>query len=201
VAGPAGAGLDEAMDGLAARLAVEHAGREPSEISGLAPARRLYRAFGVDPTRTRPSSEALLRRVLQGKALPRVINAVDVCNFCSLSFLLPIGLYDLEKVRGTIVLRRGLPEEAYQGIRKDSVGVAGRLVLADEEGAFGNPSSDSLRTCVDEGTRCLFMVIFAPAGHERDLMRSQVEAAMDAMILHLGPPGTVRAMGVVHPTP
>ena len=199
VVGPAGAELIAEFDRLAAQLGKEYAGREPSEIPGLAPARRLYRTFGVDPTRTRPSSEALLRRILQGKPLPRILNAVDVCNLCSLSFLLPIGLYDRDKIRGRVVLRRGTAGEAYQGIRKDSVGVEGRPVLADDAGAFGNPSSDSLRTCVDNTTRRLFMVIFAPHEAARPMLAAHVDEAIGAMTRHLGPPGTVRAAGAVHP--
>ncbi len=67
------------------RLTAQHAGKPPADIAGLAPARELYRAFGIDPTRTRPSSEALLRRALQGKPMPKILNAVDVCTLCSTS--------------------------------------------------------------------------------------------------------------------
>jgi len=100
--------------------------------------------------------------VLQGRPFPEVNAAVDVCNLCSLRFLLPIGLYDARKVRGTTTLRRGRPGESYAGIRKDLVHLAGRPVLSDEAGPFGNPTSDSLRTSVDAGTSALRMVIFAP---------------------------------------
>jgi DNA/RNA-binding domain of Phe-tRNA-synthetase-like protein len=92
--GPAAGPLAAEIEGLVARMVAAHAGQPPSLIEGLAPARRLYRALGIDPTSTRPSSEALLRRVLQGKPFPAVNSAVDVCNLCSTSFLLPIGLYD-----------------------------------------------------------------------------------------------------------
>src|SRR6266571_9374742 len=87
--GPAGPALEAEMERLGAALAREHSGQAPGAIAGLAPARDLYRDFGIDPTRTRPSSESLLRRVLQGKGLPRILNAVDVCTLCSLQFLLP----------------------------------------------------------------------------------------------------------------
>ena len=150
--GPAGPPLRAEIEALCARMARDHAGKPPAEIEGLAPARRLYRAFGIDPTSTRPSSEALLRRILQGKPFPAVNSAVDVCNLCSTSFLLPIGLYDAAKIRGDVRLRRGAPGESYPGIRKDAVNVAGRPVLVDDEGPFGNPTSDSLRTSVTDAT-------------------------------------------------
>src|SRR5215470_10277476 len=73
--GAASAALESEIETTRAGLAARHAGRAPSDIDGLEPARRLYRAFGIDPTRTRPSSEALLRRVAQGKPLPKILNA------------------------------------------------------------------------------------------------------------------------------
>ncbi|MBZ5637698.1 MAG: hypothetical protein LAO51_02960 [Acidobacteriia bacterium] len=186
-AGPGARALVAETEALCAELAARHAGRAPSEIDGLAPARELYRAFGIDPTRTRPSSEALLRRVLLGKPLPRILNAVDVCNLCSLRFLLPIGLYDAARLRGAVRLRRGLPGESFQGIRKDDVHLEGRPALADEDGPFGNPSSDSLRTSVTGDTRSLWMVIFAPATFAAFRLEEHVAFARAAMERHLAP--------------
>ena len=185
VVGPAQAPLALEMDELARAASARHAGAAPAEIPGLRPARELYRAFGVDPTRVRPSSEALLRRVLQGKPLPRISNAVDVCNLCSLTFLLPIGLYDADRVRGEVRLRRGRPAESYPGIRKEDLHLEGRLVLADEEGAFGNPSSDSARTAVGEATERLWMVVFAPSTTPAALLREHARFACSAIERHL----------------
>jgi DNA/RNA-binding domain of Phe-tRNA-synthetase-like protein len=125
--------------------------------------RAMYKAVGLDPTRRRPSSEALLRRVARGDALPRINSLVDVCNWCSLEFQLPYGLYDLARIEGPIELRLGRPGEEYAGIRKDAVHVAGRLTLADGRGPFGNPSSDSARTMALPGVSRALVVVFAPA--------------------------------------
>ncbi len=186
---PAGAALQEEIDDLCRTLVKEHAGKQPSAIDGLAPARELYRAFGIDPTRTRPSSEALLRRILRGKGLPRILNAVDVCNLCALRFLLSIGLYDAGRIRGNVTLRPGAPGETYAGIRKDEVHLEGRPVLADEEGAFGNPTSDSLRTSVTLETTSIDMVIFAPASVPPAALEAHVAAARALMERHLAPAG------------
>jgi DNA/RNA-binding domain of Phe-tRNA-synthetase-like protein len=183
------AALDAEMQALAGSLREKFARRSPSEIAPLAWARELYKAFGIDPTRTRPSSEALLRRVLKDKPLPRILNAVDLCNLCSLRFLLPLGLYDGAKIRSPVRLRRGRPGEAYEGIRKNEVHLEGRLVLGDQEGAFGNPTSDSLRTSVDPGTTTLWMVVFAPASYPSELMEENVRFARCAMERHLAPEG------------
>jgi DNA/RNA-binding domain of Phe-tRNA-synthetase-like protein len=187
----AGSALLAEIDQTCRALAAEHEGRAPSEIAQLAPARDLYRQFGIDPTRTRPSSEALLRRVLKGKGMPRILNAVDVCNLCALKFLLSIGLYDAGKIRGGVTLRRGRPGESFPGIRKDDVHLEGRPVLADAEGAFGNPTSDSLRTSVTGGTRSLWMVVFTPPSFPAPALEAHVRTACDLMERHLAPAGQV----------
>jgi DNA/RNA-binding domain of Phe-tRNA-synthetase-like protein len=125
--------------------------------------RAMYRRVGLDPTKTRPSSEALLRRVRRGDTLPRINSLVDVCNWCSLAFQLPYGLYDLDRVSGDVTLRLGREGEEYAGIRKDAVHLAGRLALVDADGPFGNPTSDSARTMVTRETRRVLAVVFAPA--------------------------------------
>ena len=125
--------------------------------------RALYRQIGLDPTKSRPSSEALLRRVRKGERLPRINTLVDVCNWCSLEFQLPYGLYDARAIEPPVALRLGHDGENYPGIRKEAVNVGGRLVLADAQGAFGNPTSDSARTMTTMSTRSVLCVIFAPA--------------------------------------
>jgi DNA/RNA-binding domain of Phe-tRNA-synthetase-like protein len=159
---PASLGQAQSMAALEMELATVHAGRTPGEIPGLQAARRLYHAAGVDPTRTRPSSEALLRRVLKGQGLPAVNNAVDAGNELSLRTLLPLGLYDAQRIQGPVELRQGRAGESYPGIRKNEVHLEGRLGLFDDGGAFGSPTSDSPRTCVTESTHRLLLVLFAP---------------------------------------
>ena len=181
--------LLEEMEQLRGTLAARYAGRSPGEIEGLGPARELYRSFHIDPTHTRPSSEALLRRLLQGKPLPRILNAVDLCNLLSLKFLLPLGLYDEEKIQGPVVLRRGLAGESYAGIRKEAVSLEGRPVLEDPVGPFGNPTSDSLRTSITTSTRRLWLVIFAPGAFPRARLEEFSQLACDAIEMHLSEPG------------
>jgi DNA/RNA-binding domain of Phe-tRNA-synthetase-like protein len=124
--------------------------------------RTMYKRVGLDPTKTRPSSEALLRRVRKGDSLPRINSMVDVCNWCSFEFQLPYGLYDAARIEGDVTLRLGREGESYPGIRKDDVHVAGRIALVDAVGPFGNPTSDSARTMVTTGTTRGLLVVFAP---------------------------------------
>jgi len=151
---------DPRMDAPLAAAEAAVRTRPPDESAAV---RGMYRRTGLDPTKRRPSSEALLRRVRKGEALPRINSLVDVCNWCSLEFQLPYGLYDLDRVEGDVILRLGAEGEGYEGIRKDDVHVGGRIALADTRGPFGNPSSDSARTMVTDAATRALMIVFAPA--------------------------------------
>jgi DNA/RNA-binding domain of Phe-tRNA-synthetase-like protein len=129
----------------------------------IAATRAMYKRCGIDPTKTRPSSEALLRRVRRGDSLPRVNGLVDIINWCSAETQISFGLYDLGKVHPPVTLRLGAAGEGYEGIRKDRVNVEGRLTLADVEGPFGNPTSDSARTMTTPETRDVLVVLYVPA--------------------------------------
>ena len=138
--------------------------------------RTMYRRVGLDPTKTRPSSEALLRRVRKGDALPRINSLVDIVNWCSLESQLPFGLYDRAHIHGPVWMRLGREGEEYPGIRKDAVHVSGRLTLADDEGPFGNPTSDSARTMVTPATTSALIVIFAPVGVSASVLERALAA-------------------------
>lgn len=144
--------------------------------------RTMYKRVGIDPTKRRPSSEALLRRVRKGDALPRINSMVDVCNWCSLECQLPYGLYDAAHIEGDVVLRLGAVGESYPGIRKDDVHVAGRITLADSHGAFGNPTSDSARTMVTTATTRALVIVFAP--REMDARRLDRVVDLTAQRMH-----------------
>ena len=133
--------------------------------------RTMYKKVGIDPTKTRPSNEALLRRVRKGDTIPRINSAVDVINWCSLEFQLPYGLYDSAKISGPVTMRLGAEGERYAGIRKDDVNVGGRITVADDIGPFGNPTSDSARTMVTPSTTELLVIVYAPI----EIGRKQLE--------------------------
>jgi DNA/RNA-binding domain of Phe-tRNA-synthetase-like protein len=133
------------------------------EVGPIDRARELYRRFGTDPTRMRPSSEALLRRMKKGEPLPRINSLVDVANALSVQLQVPVGLYDLGKVKGEeLVIRLGTEGESYEGIGKERVNVAGRICVADAEGPVGNPSSDSARTMITTDTESAEWIYFLP---------------------------------------
>jgi DNA/RNA-binding domain of Phe-tRNA-synthetase-like protein len=153
--------------------------RPPQEIAAV---RTMYKRVGLDPTKTRPSSEALLRRIRKGDTLPRINSMVDVCNWCSLEFQLPYGLYDAARIEGEVRLRLGEAGESYAGIRKDDVHVDGRITLADAIGPFGNPTSDSARTMVTVSTTRALLVVFAP----REIAQSRLLYVLDSTSERMG---------------
>jgi DNA/RNA-binding domain of Phe-tRNA-synthetase-like protein len=159
------AALAAVVDAECASLRARFGEGKSSEVPGTEGARTLYKALGIDPTKTRPSNEALLRRALKGETLYRINTLVDALNLSSLREQLPFGLYDLDRVRPPVELRLGSAGEVYEGIRKGPVQVEGRPVLVDAEGPFGNPTSDSQRTCITLGTTRCLVVAYAPAGY------------------------------------
>jgi DNA/RNA-binding domain of Phe-tRNA-synthetase-like protein len=155
-------------------------------VADTGPARALYRRFGVDPTRHRPSSEALLRRVRRGEALPRVNSLVDVANVVSLRLQVPVGLYDLARVEGGLRVRLGREGESYAGIRREEVDVAGRICVADELGACGNPSADSARTMITAETQRAAWIFFVPVSQRYLLWTYELVARFGRGLVRLG---------------
>jgi DNA/RNA-binding domain of Phe-tRNA-synthetase-like protein len=160
--------IDESLAALMDDIC-EHKRRDFT-VEGLADAqpiravRAMFRAWGIDPSKYRPSSEALLRRVVQGKGLYRVSNLVDIGNLGSIETGWPYGCYDRSRIAPSIVFRRGVPGETYEGIGKRIWHLEGRPVLADPQGPFGSPISDSTRSMIAESARDILVVIYAPSG-------------------------------------
>jgi len=165
---PAGETLAEEMRVVCERIQLQLTPVQVMELDAVRAVRVMFRAWGIDPARYRPSSEALLRRVALGKGLYRVSNVVDAGNLGSLETGWPYGIYDRAKISPPVAFREGATSETYEGIGKQTWHLAGRPVLADVHGAFGSPISDSTRTMVTEAARDILGVIYAPASAARD---------------------------------
>jgi DNA/RNA-binding domain of Phe-tRNA-synthetase-like protein len=122
--------------------------------------RQLYKSFRLDPTKHRPSSEALWRRLRDRGDFPAVNPLVDLTNLLSLKFQVCFGLYDLDRVHGPVLITLGDASDQYQGIRKETLSFDGKIVLRDDRGAFGNPSADSLRASVHPASLDVLQVLF-----------------------------------------
>ena len=128
----------------------------------VAATRQAYKALGKDPSKYRNSAEAMLRRIAKKNGLYRVNNAVDVNNMISVESGYSLGSYDLGAVKGQIVWKRTPDGEKYKGIGKDVLNIEHLPALYDDEGVFGNPTSDSRRTMINNGAgQRLLYVIYA----------------------------------------
>lgn len=152
----ADAGLARKLD---AALAARPVGR-PQDRPAIAATRAAYRVLGKDPARYRPAAEALARRVQQGKGLTAINTAVDCNNLLSLETGFSIGIYDRARLTPPLACRPGRAGESYAGIGRGPLNLDGLPVLVDAEGAFGSPTSDSMRTMVTTATTAILMVIF-----------------------------------------
>ncbi len=187
--------LDAEVDALCSSLRERYGQGPSSQVPGAEDARALSKALGLDPTKTRPSSESLARRALKGETLYRINTLVDALNLVSLREQLSFGLYDLAKISPPLTLRKGRPAEEYEGIRKGSVHVEGRPVLVDALGPFGNPTSDSLRTSITLATTNALVVVYAPFTHATQRLEAVLTRTMETLVRFCGgAPGERRVL-------
>jgi DNA/RNA-binding domain of Phe-tRNA-synthetase-like protein len=158
------AGLDELLRACEERIAKLPEPRAVLEAAPIVATRTGYKALGKDPARYRGSAEALLRRLISGKGMPRINNVVDVINLVSVESRLPVGLYDLTYVEGSVEFRAGRAGETYKGIGKYDLNLEGLPVFADAKGPHGSPTSDSERTRVTEATNKVLAIIVSFGG-------------------------------------
>src|SRR4029077_4841599 len=146
-----------------------------AEAEAIRAVRGMFREWGMDPSKYRPSSEALLRRVVRGQGLYRVSNVLDICNIGSIETGWPFGCYDRARIFPPMLLRKGRAGESYEGIGKKRWHLEGRPVLADAHGPFGSPISDSTRSMITESARGVVAVIYAPAQAPEVLLEGAIE--------------------------
>lgn len=182
------------VEGYEQELRARYSGVKSGDVPATADARALYKALGIDPTKSRPSNEALLRRVLKSESLYVVNTLVDALNLVSLKVQLPFGLYDAARIEPPVLLRKGMPGEGYEGIRKGLVNVEGRPVLVDARGPFGNPTSDSSRTCITLETRSALVVLYSPAGASSARLDEILTLTQTTLTRHCGGSQTGRLL-------
>lgn len=143
---------------LRSRWTVAELGEDPT----VAALRRLFRSAGTDPTRYRPSSEALLRRLLKGEELAPIHPLVDLNNALSVELRVPACVLDAERFSFPVTLRAGRPGEVLDSMR-GPLDLAGKVLLADREGPFGTPITDSHRVKMRPETARAWLVAYLPA--------------------------------------
>lgn len=153
--------IDQYCKQISSSLKIE----DISTIPSIATSRKAYRALGQDPARYRLSAEALLRRVVKGNGLYQINNVVDIVNLSSVLSGFSIGGYDVDQINGNIGLGIGRKNEPYEAIGRGDLNIGFLPVLRDVSGAFGSPTSDSMRTSVTLKTRRFLMIYFGFGAH------------------------------------
>jgi DNA/RNA-binding domain of Phe-tRNA-synthetase-like protein len=136
VPGPSDAASDALLTAAAARATALLDGRPPEELEHVRQWREAYRAFGAKPQRTRPSVEALLRRLPAG--LPRVDRITDAYNAISVAHVLPAGGEDRGSYAGPATLTRATGTEEFETVSNALPVIerpeAGEVVWRDDKG-------------------------------------------------------------------
>jgi DNA/RNA-binding domain of Phe-tRNA-synthetase-like protein len=141
------------------------------DLPGIAATRRVYKACGKDPSRYRPASEQLIRRMLQGKELYQIDTLVDLVNVASIAYGYSIGGFDADKFVGdTLTLGIGREGEPYEGIGRGPLNIAGLPVYRDAIGGVGTPTSDNERTKMTLSTTHLVVLVNGYDGDKERVM-------------------------------
>ena len=145
--------------------------------TGIKEWRQLWKAFGADPNRYRPSAESLMRRIEKQNYLTPFHSAVDLNNFFSLQYEIPIGIYDVANIEGDIEIALGNASTGYEGLNGRHNSLENILYSSDELGAFGSPFVDSKRTATSESTTEALQIFYLrPSLSESECMQLLVSS-------------------------
>lgn len=165
--------LWEEINSLCEKFRKELTTESLKELSGIAATRKVYRACGKDPSRYRPASESLIRRMLQGKELYQINTLVDLINLASIAYGYSIGGFDAGKFVGDkLTLGIGKEGEPYEGIGRGYINIHGLPVYRDAQGGVGTPTSDNERTKIDINTTHLVVLINGYDGNEATVRKN-----------------------------
>lgn len=140
------------------RLEIETLSADPT----VAALRRLFKQAGTDPTRYRPASEALLRRLLKGGELPAISPMVDINNCLSVELAVPCCVMAEGTFGPPFVWRAGNAGESYQSL-KGPFNLEGRPLLCDAQGPLDTPITGNERVKVTDETRRATLVAYLPS--------------------------------------
>lgn len=184
---PFSEGLWQEIDAFTTELRATETTESIKQQPIIAATREAYKRCGKDPSRYRPSAEALRRRLMRGLELYRIDTLVDLINLVSLRTGHSIGGFDADKIQGEqLELGIGKADESFEGIGRGPLNIEGLPVYRDALGGIGTPTSDHERTKMDVQTRHILAIINGYNGEEglqeaaemtQDLLRKYAGAA------------------------
>lgn len=150
-----------------------------SDVDEIKEWRNVFKQTGKDPNRYRHSAEALYRRAKKHQYVSSVNSATDLNNFFSLQYKIPLGIYDLDSLTGVITMRLGNEGEEYLGLNGRNNNLHNLIVTADEQGPFGSPFVDSVRSSISESTKQAIQIIYVRPSMEKSEAEKMVESLMN----------------------
>jgi DNA/RNA-binding domain of Phe-tRNA-synthetase-like protein len=153
-------------------LYFDYTDKKVTDIPAINEWRKIFKTVGTDPNRYRASNEALYRRVQKQQFLHTVNSAVDMNNFLSLQYQIPLGIYDVKNLAGNVVIKIGTDQDSYLAINEREVSFVNKLHSADQLGPFGSPFVDSKRTAVTTSTtEALHLIYLQPSQSSDESMQ------------------------------
>ncbi|WP_077617040.1 B3/4 domain-containing protein [Bacillus sinesaloumensis] len=151
-----------------------------TDVEGISAWRQIFKQVGTDPNRYRPSVEAIYRRIQKQNFLSSIHSAVDLNNFFSMQYEIPIGIYDTTKIKGDIEIRIGQSSDEYMAINGRVISMKDKMLSSDETGAFGSPYVDSERTAVTTDTKHAIQIVYLNPSLQEDSCKNLL-ASLGAM--------------------
>lgn len=153
-----------------------------TDFPGIQEWRQIFKKTGKDPNRYRHSAEALYRRVQKQNYLTPINSAIDLNNFFSLQYQIPIGIYDSDKLNGRISIRLGQEGEEYSGLNGRINSLHRLIISADNESAFGSLFVDSEKTAVTEATKNAIQIVYLQPSLEIDKAQKMIDSLANMFI-------------------
>lgn len=179
---------DHALDEIISKIEEKYKIQDPESLKN-DPVVRAYRDFywriGIDPTKVRPSGEALRRRVARGSKFPRINTVVDIGNIASIETLVPIGLYDRDKIAGNLHIVLSSGNERFLGLGGKNIEKLdkGIPILIDDEGKVLHiyPHRDSILTSITLETKNVVIVGAGVPNVDKTLVKRAVDFVVDLL--------------------
>ena len=156
--------------------------KEFTDFKGIKEWREIFKATGTNPSRYRPSAEALYRRVKKQNYLTPIHSAIDLNNFFSLLYEVPIGIYDSKNIHGDVTIKIGEAHESYQGLNGRVNSMENMITSSDEEGPFGSPYVDSERTKTTENTKQALQIVYLQTSTPEKQAHELTKSLMDMFL-------------------
>jgi DNA/RNA-binding domain of Phe-tRNA-synthetase-like protein len=166
-----------------------------TDLEGIKEWRQIFKTAGKDPNRYRHSAEALYRRIKKQNYLQPVNSSIDINNFFSLEYQIPIGVYDADKLSGDLSIRLGKEGDEYDGLNGRPNSLANLIISEDEAGPFGSPFVDSERTAVTEQTKNAVQIIYLRPSIKTEQAEKMVQSLMNMYTQVHGGEGNFKVIG------